>query len=316
MSGAKTAVIALGGNAITQPGLPDTIANQFTNTRRAIVGIVELARLGYNLVVTHGNGPQVGNALLRTELTRGLAPDLPLGILVADTEGGMGYMIQQSLYNAFKKQKINRSVVTVITEMLVDPSDPEVVDPSKFVGQFYTEDEAQKHNKEFGWQVKKDGDRGWRRVVPSPKPIASIQADVIRQLVEAGTVVVAGGGGGIPVYLDSSNCLEGLDAVIDKDIASAVIAREIEADILAILTGVEKVSINFDTPEEIKLDEVTVSRMKKYISEGHFPLGSMGPKVSAAVLFIEQGGQLVTITDLDHACDAINGQAGTRIVPD
>ena len=316
MSGAKTAVIALGGNAITQPGVPDTIANQFTNTRQAIAGIVELARLGYKLVVTHGNGPQVGNALLRTELTHGQAPDLPLGILVADTEGGMGYMIQQSLYNAFKKQKINRSVITIITEMLVDPSDPEVVDPSKFVGQFYSEAEAMNHEKEFGWQIKQDADRGWRRVVPSPKPIASIQADVIRQLVETGTVVVAGGGGGIPVYLDASNRLEGLDAVIDKDYGSAVIAREIEADILAILTSVEKVSINFGTPKEKQLDEVTLSQMKKYISEGHFPLGSMGPKVNAAVQFIEQGGALVTITDLDHASEAITGQAGTRIVPD
>lgn len=309
-------MIALGGNAITQPGIPDTIPNQFANTRKAIAGIVELARLGYNLVVTHGNGPQVGNALLRTELTHGLAPDLPLGILVADTEGGMGYMIQQSLYNAFKKQKINRSVITIITEMLVDPSDPEVVDPSKFVGQFYTEDEAMNHKKEFGWQIRKDTDRGWRRVVPSPKPITPIQADVIRQLVESGTVVIAGGGGGIPVYLDASNKLEGLDAVIDKDYASAIIAREIQADILAILTSVEKVSLNYGTPEEKQLDEVTVSQMKKYIEEGHFPLGSMGPKVEAAVRFIEQGGKVVTITDLDHACEAVTGQAGTRIVPD
>ncbi len=316
MSESKTAVIALGGNAITLPGIPDTIANQFTNTRKAITGIIELAKLGYNLLVTHGNGPQVGNALLRTEMTIGHAPDLPLGILVADTEGGMGYMIQQSILNALNKERISRSCVTLITEMLVDPTDPEVIDPSKYVGQFYTEEDAKKHAKTFGWQIKQDGDRGWRRVVPSPKPITSLQADVIRQLVSTGTIVIAGGGGGIPVYLDSENNLEGLDAVIDKDYASAVIGREIGAGVLSILTGVERVAINFGQPNQKDLGLCKVSEMKKYIAEGHFPLGSMGPKVSAAVQFIEQGGSLVTITDLEHASEAITGEAGTRIVPD
>jgi carbamate kinase len=316
MAGAKTAVIALGGNAITQPGLPDTITNQFANTRKAIGGIVELARLGYRLVVTHGNGPQVGNALLRTELTSGKAPDLPLGILVADTEGGMGYMIQQSLANAFRQAGVDRPVVTLITEMLVDPSDPEVVDPSKYVGQFYTEMDALRLKDAFGWRVKKDADRGWRRVVPSPKPIRPVQGEVIKQLVDSGVVVIAGGGGGVPVYIDQKGNLEGLDAVIDKDYGSAVIAREIGAEILAILTGVEKVALNFGQPNQQTLGQVTVSEMKKYIDDGHFPLGSMRPKVEAAVQFIEQGGTLVTITDLDHACEAITGQAGTRIVPD
>lgn len=316
MSESKTAVIALGGNAITVPGIPDTIPNQFANTRQAIAGIVELAGLGYDLLVTHGNGPQVGNALLRTELTYGHAPDLPLGILVADTEGGMGYMIQQSILNALNKKRINRSVVTVITEMLVDPADPEVIDPSKYVGQFYTEEEANKHVKTFGWHIKQDGDRGWRRVVPSPKPITAIQADVIKQLVSSGTVVIAGGGGGIPVYLDSDNNLEGLDAVIDKDYASAVIGREIGAGILCILTGVEKVAINFGKPNQKELGLCKVSEIKQYIDEGHFPLGSMGPKINAAVQFIEQGGNLVTITDLEHASEAVTGEAGTRIIPD
>ena len=312
----KTAVIALGGNAITQPGQEDTIANQFANTRKSLDGIVELAREGYNLVVTHGNGPQVGNALLRIELSRSRAPILPLGVLVADTEGGMGYMIEQSLINRLRAEGIDRPVVTIITQMLVDENDPAINNPTKFIGQFYTEEEAKIHEETRGWQMRKDADRGWRRVVPSPTPYKAIEADIIRQLVEQGTIVIAGGGGGIPVFTDENGDLEGIDAVIDKDFASAVIAREIGADILSILTSVDQVALNFGQPNQQNLDVVKVSEIKKYLDEGHFPPGSMRPKIRAALKFLEDGGSLVTITSLANALKAVRNEAGTRIIPD
>ncbi|MBD3257765.1 carbamate kinase [candidate division GN15 bacterium] len=316
MARTKTAVVALGGNAITRPGIEDTIANQFANTRSSLDGITGLLRDGYNLVISHGNGPQVGNALLRIEESRGKAPVLPLGVCVADTEGGMGYMIEQSLQNRLKKDGIERPVVTIITQMLVDPNDPAIANPTKYIGQFYTEDEARLYAETRGWQMKADSNRGWRRVVPSPEPIKAVEGETIKQLVTAGTVVIAGGGGGIPVYIDDDGNLEGLDAVIDKDLASAVIAKEIGAGVLAILTSVDKVAINFGKPDQQDLDEVTVSQIRHLHAEGHFPPGSMGPKVQAAIKFIEEGGELVTITSFDNAAKALSGKAGTRIVPD
>jgi carbamate kinase len=316
MSQHKTAVVALGGNAITQPGQEDTIANQFANTRTSLDGIVELARDGYKLVVTHGNGPQVGNALLRIELARGKAPILPLGVLVADTEGGMGYMIEQSLQNRLRTEKIDRPVITVITQMLVDEHDPAVANPTKFVGQFYAEEESRLFAQTRGWQMKKDADRGWRRVVPSPRPIKAINRDVISRLVESGVIVVAAGGGGIPVYVDTRGLLEGMDAVIDKDLGSAVLAREIDADVLCILTSVEKVAINFGTPHQRNLDSCTLSEIRGYHAERHFPAGSMGPKIEAAIEFLGGGGRMVTISSFAKARKAAAGEAGTCIVPD
>jgi carbamate kinase len=311
----KTAVVALGGNAITRADQEDTIANQFANTRRSLAGIVELARDGFNLVVTHGNGPQVGNALLRTELARGKAPILPLGVLVADTEGGMGFMIEQSLQNRLRAEKINRPVVTIITQMLVEENDPAIHNPTKFIGQFYSETEAREFISTRGWQMKIDNGRGWRRVVPSPVPLHAVEAQTIKKLVRDGIIVIAGGGGGIPVYINANGNYEGMDTVIDKDLASAVIAREIEADILAILTPVDKVAIDFGRPNQKDLDVITVSQAKQYDKEGHFPPGSMGPKVEAAIQFLEGGGEMVVISSLTNARQAVHGQAGTRIVP-
>ena len=309
----QKAVIALGGNAITAPGQDDTIANQFANTRKSLDGIVELARRGFGLVVTHGNGPQVGNALLRIELARGKAPVLPLGVCVADTEGGMGYMIAQSLQNRLRKEKIDRRVVTVITQMLVDQNDPAINNPTKFIGQFYTEGEAQLFSETRGWQMKKDANRGWRRVVPSPKPIRPIEAEIIKSLVDTDTIVIAGGGGGIPVYYDKHGNLEGIDAVIDKDLGAAVIGAEIGAETLCILTSVDNVSINFGTSSEKRLEEVTLNEVEGYFNDGHFPAGSMGPKIRAAIEFLKSGGGQVTITSLENASLAIDGNAGTRI---
>jgi carbamate kinase len=312
----KSAVIALGGNAITRPGIPDTIANQFKHTRESLDGIVELAREGYQLVITHGNGPQVGNALLRIELARDVAPVLPLGICVADTEGGMGYMIEQSLLNRLRAERIDREVVTLVTQVLVQSNDPAIADPSKYVGQFYDGDTAQQLMRERHWVMKKDSDRGWRRVVPSPAPIQTLAAPTIRKLVSEGVIVVAAGGGGVPVYIDQKGDYEGLDAVIDKDLASEVIAREIGAGILSILTSVDKVSLNYGQTNQKDLDTVTLTEIRQYHKEGHFPPGSMGPKIEAAIRFLENGGQMVTITSFEHARDSIAGKAGTRIVPD
>jgi carbamate kinase len=312
----KTAVVALGGNAITQPGKEDTIANQFANTRRSLDGIVELIRAGYRLAITHGNGPQVGNAILRVELARGQAPILPLGICVADTEGGMGYMIEQSLQNRLRREGIDRPVATIITQIIVDPRDPQIANPTKFVGQFYTEEEAKRFAKERGWAVKKDANRGWRRVVPSPQPISAVESETIKTLVGNGTIVIAAGGGGIPVYIDEKGNLEGLDAVIDKDLASATLGKEIGSEILLILTSVDKVAINFGKENERRLDKMTVSEAERYLKEGHFPAGSMGPKIQAAIQFIRNGGKAVVITSFNNAGRALEGNAGTRIIPD
>nr|MBN2276956.1 carbamate kinase [candidate division Zixibacteria bacterium] len=313
----KTAVIALGGNAITLPGVEDTIANQFANTRASLDGIVELARMGYKLVITHGNGPQVGNAILRVELARGKAPILPLGICVADTEGGMGYMIEQSLQNRLKKENVNRQVVTVITQVLVDQNDPQIADPTKYIGQFYSEAEAKGFASERGWVVKKDANRGWRRVVPSPLPISVVESTTIKTLVDRGTIVIAAGGGGIPVYIDDKGNLEGIDAVIDKDLASAVLGKEIESEILMILTSVEKVALNYGETNETLLDRMTVSETLKFLRKGHFPPGSMGPKISAAIQFLQNGGKEVIITSFKNAGRAlVDGTVGTRILPD
>ena len=312
----RRAVVALGGNAITVKHLEDTIANQFANTRRSLTSIVELARQGYDLCITHGNGPQVGNALLRVELTRGKAPVLPLGICVADTEGGMGYMIEQSLQNRLDKEGIRRMVCTIISQMVVAPDDPSIKNPTKYVGQFYTEAEARALGAEQGWTVKKDADRGWRRVVPSPIPLTCVEKDVIRLLLDNHFIVVAAGGGGIPVYVDQQLGYEGVDAVIDKDRASAVLAREIGAEFLLILTSVDQVAVNFGKPNQSYLGAVTLSEMERYFREGHFPPGSMGPKVEAAIDFIRNGGRQVIITSLELAAEALAGRAGTRIHPE
>ncbi len=312
----KTAVIALGGNAITKPGEEDTIYRQFANTRKSLDGLVALAREGYHLVVSHGNGPQVGNALLRCELARGKAPVLPLGVLVADTEGGMGYMIEQSLQNRLRGEKIDRQVVTIITQMIVDRNDPAIDNPTKYIGQFYSEEEASVFSETRGWQMTKDANRGWRRVVPSPIPIRSVEGDTIKHLVSMGTIVIAAGGGGIPVYIDDKGNLEGLDAVIDKDLASSILAKEIGANILSILTSVDNVALNYGQPDQKNLGLIKLSEIKKLYSEGHFPPGSMGPKINAAINFLENGGDMVTITSLENAFDAVTGKAGTRIVPD
>ena len=309
-----TAVVALGGNAISRKGEEDTIANQFRHTRESLSAILPLVQRGYNLAITHGNGPQVGNAILRVELARGKAPILPLGICVADTEGGMGYMIAQSLQNRLLRDGIERPVAAILTQVLVDPHDPAYASPSKFIGQFYTEEEATRYARERGWQVKRDGDRGWRRVVASPRPMGIVEGPVIRAMVQGGAIVIAAGGGGIPVYYEADGTLEGSDVVIDKDRASAILANEIGAQELIILTEVDQVALNFGKPNQKILSRVTVSEARQHLADGHFPPGSMGPKIEAAIAFIEAGGEKVIITSIDKAPAALDHKAGTLIV--
>ncbi len=311
----KKAVIALGGNAIAQTGKED-IHEQFANTRKSLAGIVELIQEGFNLAISHGNGPQVGNALLRVERTAEDIPALPLGVIVADTEGGMGYMIEQSLQNRLRSIGAKREVVTIVTQVVVDPDDPSIKNPTKFIGPFYTREQAEDLIINFDWIIKEDSGRGFRRVVASPAPLRIVNRRIIQQLVDQGVIVIAAGGGGIPVYVEIDGSYEGIDAVIDKDRASAVLARDINAQTFLLLTNIDYVYINYNTPLQEKLEEITVSKASKYLAEGQFPAGSMGPKIEAAISFLEYGGKEVIITSMDKAKQAILGKAGTRIVKD
>jgi carbamate kinase len=306
----------LGGNAISNPNEPDTITNQFKHTREALSGVVDLIGRGYRVAISHGNGPQVGNALLRVELTKAKTPSLPLGVIVADTEGGMGYMIEQCLQNMLlRRAGLVREVVTIVTQTIVDPNDPALKDPTKFVGQFYSEAEARQLAETEKWVVKPYGDRGWRRVVGSPEPLEILNGPTIRQLIESGKVVIAAGGGGIPVYREADGWLEGVDAVIDKDRASAILGRDIGAQDLFILTEADYVCLNFGKPGERQLHQVTAGELEGYYRDGHFPAGSMGPKIEAALTFLKSGGRRVIICALAKLIDSIDGKSGTTILP-
>lgn len=316
LSNVKTAVVALGGNAISRKDMPDTIANQFRLTRDSLSAILPLVKAGYNIAITHGNGPQVGNAMLRVELARDRTPVLPIGICVADTEGGIGYMIAQSLQNRLKREGIERAVATIVTQVIVDRNDPAMANPTKFIGQFYTEEDAKRFAAERKWTVKQDGDRGWRRVVGSPMPTHIVEGEVIRAIVEDGVIAIAAGGGGIPIYIEDDGTYEGVDVVVDKDRASAVLGHAIGAEMLLILTAVDRVAINFGKPNQQALSQISVSEARRYLAEGHFPDGSMGPKIEAAIQFIDAGGKKVLITSIEKAETALRQQDGTWILPD
>jgi len=310
----KTAVVALGGNAIGTTGRED-IHQQFANTRKSLAGILELVKEGYQLAITHGNGPQVGNALLRVECTMDTIPALPLGVIVADTEGGMGYMIEQSLQNKLHREGIPRKVVTIVTQVIVNRNDPSILNPTKPIGPFYTKEQAERLAKYNGWIIKEDAGRGFRRLVPSPIPTEIVEKDIIKSLVQSGTIVIAAGGGGAPVYVEEDGTYEGVDAVVDKDRASAVLARDIGAEALVILTSVDKVCLNYMNPDERPLSWVSVTEAKRYMAEGHFPQGSMGPKIGAAIQFLEAGGKQVIITSPGLVKEALEGKAGTKFIP-
>ncbi len=310
----KTVVVALGGNAITREFEEGNIYQQFANTRQSLVGVAELIEKGCNVAITHGNGPQVGNALIRVEETRHVVPPIPLGVIVADLEGGMGYMIAQSLQNKLTRRKIDREVATIVTQVIVDKNDPSILNPTKFVGPFYKEEQVQTLTAERNWTIKYDEGRGYRRVVPSPIPLEIVEKKTIAQLVQNGVIVICAGGGGAPVYLEENGTYEGVDGVIDKDRAAAILARDIGAQDLYILTAVEKVALNYKKPNQVNLDQITIAEAKKYMAENQFPKGSMGPKIESAINFIENGGEACIITSTEKMPEAMDGLTGTRIV--
>ncbi len=304
--------VALGGNALLQYGQKGTFEEQLANARRTSRQLVELLRRGYRLVITHGNGPQVGAILLQQEAATDQVPPMPLHACGAMSQGLIGYMIQQSMINELKRAGMDVPVATVVTQVLVDRGDPAFQNPTKFIGPWYPEEEA-KRKEEQGWVMKYDVGKGWRRVVPSPDPIRQVEIEAIRRMVEAGIVVIASGGGGIPVVDDGE--YEGVDAVIDKDLAGERLATSLDADLYMILTDVEKVAINFKKPNQKFLDVMTLEEARRYYEEGHFPPGNMGPKVKAAMRFVGRTGREAIITSLDKVIEALEGKTGTRIVP-
>jgi len=309
----RKAVVALGGNAISPPGEIDTIPNQFKQTRASLGAIINLLKQDILPVITHGNGPQVGNAALRTEELAKSIPYLPLGINVADTEGGMGYMIEQSLINRLRKEGIKRQVVTLISQVLVDEKDPSIQNPTKYIGTELSEAVARIKAEQFGWTIKPLANGNWRRVVPSPEPIDIVNSQVVQEMSEAGHIVIAVGGGGVPVYRDANGDLEGLDAVIDKDKASALLGNQIGAELLYIFTNVEQVSLNYGKPNESQLSRISLQEAKQYLAEGHFPPGNMGPKIAASISFLEGGGKKVIITSIEGIKNDPSGENGTII---
>ncbi len=312
----KLEVVAIGGNSLIKDEAHKSVPDQFDAVRERAVHIVEMIAQGWNVVVTHGNGPQVGFILLRAEYSRSVLHTVPLDSCGADTQGAIGYMIQQALQNEFLRRGIHRSCATVVTQVLVDRNDPAMQNPSKPIGSFYKEDDAKVKMAQEGWSMVEDAGRGWRRVVPSPVPQEIIERDAIETLITSGFIVVAVGGGGIPVVRDSAGQLAGVEGVIDKDLASSLLASTLHADLLLISTAVEKAALYFKKPEQRDLDTITLSEAKRYYDEGHFAKGSMGPKVRAIINYLDQGGRAALITMPETIGKALAGQTGTWIVPD
>jgi carbamate kinase len=311
----KTAVLALGGNALSRADEPATITNQFRHARESVAPIVELAREDWRIVVVHGNGPQVGDSLVRNELARRLVEPLPLGVLVAETAGWIGYMLQQSLQNALASARIERAVATVITQTLVDRYDPALARPTKPIGQALTEAEAERL-REAGRSVGRDGAGAWRRITASPMPLAVVELSTVRRLLDEGTIVITAGGGGPPVYDDPLLGLEGVDAVVDKDRVAAILARQLEAEALVILTNVDAIYDGWGTPAARPLHRMTVRQAEQMMEAGAFDAGGMKPKVEAAAAFARESGGRAVIAHLGAGPAALRGQAGTTIVRD
>ena len=309
----RTIVVALGGNALQPEGERGDIHEQFRHTRESLGAIVDLAGKGWRIAIVHGNGPQIGDALLREEFSRSQAPPLPLGVLVAATAGWIGYMIQQSLENALEAAGVGRGVVTLITQVVVD-RDAALGKPTKPIGRPFDDARAKRLSEEDGWSVTRAG-KAWRRVVPSPAPLAIVEAEQIRRLVEQDVIVIAAGGGGTPVYRDPVLRLEGVDAVIDKDRAAEVLAAGIGAGVLLILTNVDGVYRGFDTPQQELLRELKADDAERMLAAGEFGAGSMGPKVEAAIAFLRNGGRRAIIGRLDQGLSAVQGDSGTVILP-
>jgi len=317
----KFLVVAFGGNAFQTKGEKGTPEDYWRNAYRSAEFLIRIIEEGYKIAITHGNGPQVG--IIAEWMMAGLKmknlPPMTLDIAGSMSQGWLGYLIQQSLYNKLLEKgllgKKVKGVATIITQVLVDKNDPAFQNPTKYIGPWYEENEVKKLSKELGWVVKPDPRGGWRRVVPSPDPIGPIEIEAIKRLVEEGFIVIASGGGGIPVVKEDG-VLKGVEAVIDKDLAGERLATSLGASTLLILTDIEKVYLNYGKPNQKPIDTMTVSEAKKYLEEGHFKPGSMGPKVLASIRFIENGGKVAIIGHLKKAYEALKGESGTRIIPD
>ena len=311
----ETLVIALGGNAITRPGEPGTIPQQFAHTAETLEHLKPLFHCDYKLVITHGNGPQIGNILIRVEEGERRVPRLPLDTCVSDSQGGMGYMIQRIAMELFRRDNINRTAVTLITQVLVNEGDPGMVHPTKPIGQFFPAVEIERIRRERPhWELLEVEPGRWRRVVPSPRPLRIMEEEAIGRLLDGGIVVIACGGGGIPVAWEGDR-LVGVEGVIDKDWASSLLARDLHAHKLVIVTSVERVAVCFGRPGQRWLDRITAAEARRYLAAGEFPPGSMGPKIEAGVSFVEQGGQECIVTSTESVWPALCGEAGTHIVP-
>ena len=307
-----TIVIALGGNAIIREGQRGTIEEQYENIEASCEYIADLVEEGYNIVITHGNGPQIGNLLLQNEAAKGIVPTAPLDVCVAETQGQLGFMIKKSLINTLRKRNNDTSVLCLLNQIVVDKNDPAFKHPTKPIGPFYTKAEAEELARKKGYDIVEDSGRGYRRVVASPMPIDIVEKATIKQLAEEGHVVIALGGGGISVT-EEDGILTGIEAVVDKDHGSGLLANLIGAKKLVILTGVPNVATNFGKEDQVFLSTLTIAQAKQYAAEGQYPAGSMGPKISAAIDYIENGGETMIITSMNLLKDALAGKAGTLI---
>jgi len=306
----KTTVLAIGGNAVNKPGESATAENMRRNIEHTTDYLTEMIMRDYDLVITHGNGPQVGNILIQQDMAKEKIPPFPIDVNDAQTQGSLGYFIAQALGNSLKKRGVERTICSLVTQIIVDPQDKAFKEPTKPVGPFYSEEEGKKLAEEKGWVFVEDSGRGWRRVVPSP------QREVLKDLIEKDVIVIAAGGGGIPVAKDNDEMLYGVEAVIDKDRASALLALEINADELIILTGVDQVCLNFGKENEKKLERISITEAKQYLEKGEFPKGSMGPKIEAAMKFVRESGKECLITSMEKLSDALEGKTGTVIYND
>jgi carbamate kinase len=315
--GDRTAVVAIGGNSLIKDKMHQSVRDQYIAAGETCWHIAGMIREGWDVAITHGNGPQVGFILRRSELASHELHEVPLDVCGADSQGAIGYALQQNLYNDFARLGMDKHAVTVITQTEVDPEDPAFANPSKPIGSYMDEGQATRRREEEGWSVVEDAGRGWRRVVPSPQPRRIVEEDVIRSLLAQGVVTISVGGGGIPVVADADGNLQGIAAVIDKDRASSLLASRLPAELFLISTSVEKVALRFGTPEQEWVDRMTLSQARTYLEEGiHFAKGSMAPKIEAAVSFVERTGGTAVITDPDDVERALAGETGTRIVPD
>ena len=309
----KTAIIALGGNALSPKSEAGTIEQQFKHTRKSLKSVMHFVKKDYNICITHGNGPQVGAELSRNEISMNIIPPLPLNVLVANTQGAIGYMIQQSLQNALYNEESKREVVTFISQMKIDRNDNSLKKPSKFIGKIFSKDEAFELSKKFNWEVAEQEKNQWRRIVPSPEPLYIFNGKSIKHLVDFGTIVIAGGGGGIPAYNKKNGNLKGIDGVVDKDKSSALLGRIIRANEYFIITDVDNIYLNYNKDNQMKIKNATTKDIKKWLKDGHFGLGSMEPKIKSALYFLKHHGEKVVITSIDKIEDALNNKAGTHI---